>query len=124
MHFGWRGVDEHKRVCFGDFQLEVDDEGVEFVELHVERGTKTRSGCEGQQECAFNTRMYASGEYCCPVALLKKYISFRAAHMILPHSPFYLQPANTITQHIWHKNQVVGVNSLSKFMKVMSENAG
>ena len=124
MHFGWRGIDEHKRVCFGDFQLGRDDQGVEYVEFCVERGTKTRNGCEGQQERAFNPRMYAVGGYRCPVALFNKYVSVRPAHTKLAHSPFYLQPANTITQHIWYKNQPVGANSLSKFMKVMTENAG
>ena len=97
---GWRGIDEQKRVCFGNFQLGVDDEGVEFVELHVERGTKTRSGCEGQQECAFNSIMHALSGYHCPVDLFKKYKSVRPAHTKLPHSPFYLQPARDLSNII------------------------
>ena len=55
MHFGWRGIDEHKHVCFGDFI----DGGVEFAEFCVKRGSKTRRDCEGQQESDFNPKMYA-----------------------------------------------------------------
>jgi len=50
MHFGWRGVDEHRRVCCGDFEVGSDDQGIEYVELKTERGTKTRTGCERQKE--------------------------------------------------------------------------
>ena len=126
MHFGWRGVDEHRRVCYGDFELGCDDEGVEFVQFKVERGTKTRTGCEGQQERAFNPRMYAHGGENCPVNLFKTYISHRPPHTTKDDSPFYLQPANIIStrSNIWYKNQPVGINSLKKYMKTMTENAG
>ena len=124
MHFGWRGVDEHRRVCYGDFQLGNDDEGTEFVELIIERGTKTRNGLEEQQDQAFNPRMYATGGERCPVALFKKYLAFRPEHTRATDSPFYLQPANTVTPSVWYKNQPVGINSLCKFMKKMTESAG
>ena len=42
MHFGWRGVDEHRRVCCG---VGSDDQGIQYVELKTERGTKIRTGC-------------------------------------------------------------------------------
>ena len=67
----------------------------------MERGTKTRSGCEGQQECAFDPIMHALGGYHCPVDLFKKYISVRPAHTKLPHSPFYLQPARDLSNIIF-----------------------
>ena len=124
MHFGWRGVDEHRRVCYGDFELCIDDDSVEYVELKIERGTKTRTGCEGQKERAFNPRMYATGGEKCPIALFKKYISLRPPRTQKPDSPFYLLPANTSTPSIWYKHQPVGVNTLSKFMKVMTDSAG
>ena len=124
MHFGWRGVDEHRRVRFGDFEKGVDDDGVEFFELKVERGTKTRTGLEGQQDRAFNPRMYATGCERCPVKLLSKYFSLRPAHACLLDSPFYIQQANLISTETWYKNQPVGVNTLCKFMKTMTENAG
>ena len=47
MHFSWRGVDEHRRVCYGDFELGKDDEDVEYVELKTDRETNTRNGYEG-----------------------------------------------------------------------------
>jgi hypothetical protein len=116
MHFGWRGVDEHRRVCFGDMVHGVDDENIEFFEMKTERGTKTRNGAVGQHERAFNPRMYATGGDRCPVKLMKKYLGLRPPHCCLPNSPFYLQPANTpVTSNslIWYKNQPVGINTLS-----------
>ena len=99
----------------------MDDDGVEFFELKVKRGTKTRTGLEGQQDRAFNPRMYATGCERCPVKLLSKYFSLCPAHACLPDSPSYIQPANLISTETWYKNQPVGVN---KFMKTMTENAG
>ena len=123
VHFGLRGVDEHRRMCYSDFELSLDDNGTEFVELKVERGTKTRTGCEYQQERAFNPRMYAIGGDQCPVKLFKKYISLCPQHTKYSNSPFYIQPAVKINDMIWYKNQPVGINSLGKYMKIMSDGA-
>ena len=46
--------------AYGDFELGLDDNGIEFVELKLERGTK-HTGGDWQQERAFNPRMYAIG---------------------------------------------------------------
>ena len=40
-------------MCYGDFELGLDDNGIEFVELKVERETKTRTGYEWQQKARF-----------------------------------------------------------------------
>ena len=93
MHFGWRVIDEHKRVCFGDFQLGRDDQGVEYVEFCVERGTKTRNGCEGQQERAFNPRMYAVGGYRYSIA--SKIQQKKMSHLISSTSSPLENVANT-----------------------------
>ena len=68
--------------------------------------------------------MYATETERCPDKILKKYMSLRPAHACLPDSPFCLQPANIVSDSLWYKNQPVGDNSLCKFMRVMSENAG
>ena len=55
MHFGWRGRDEQRKVQLGDFEIHEDpSDGLQFVQFCVERGTKTRTGLEGQQERAFS----------------------------------------------------------------------
>ena len=40
MHFGWRGGDEHRRACYGDFRGGVSDDGREYFEFSVEHGSK------------------------------------------------------------------------------------
>lgn len=102
----------------------MDDDKMEYIELKIERGTKTRSGLEGQPERAFNPRMHAAGGNHYPVFIFKKYLSLRPPNTCKSDSLFYLQPANTITEQIWYKYQPVGVNSLSKYMKIMTSNAG
>ena len=89
----------------------------------MECGTKTQTGCEWQQECAFNPRMYDIGEDWCPVQLLKNYIILRPQHTKDSDSPIYLQPAIKVNDMIWYNNQTVGINSLSKYMKLMCDGA-
>ena len=48
IYFILKGIDEHRRMCYGDFELGSDGNGTEFVELKVESGTKTQTGCEWQ----------------------------------------------------------------------------
>jgi len=115
MHFGWRGVDEHRRVRYGDITWGVDSEGGEYIELKIERGTKTRNGLEGQQNRAYNPTMYATESGRCPVKILNKYMSLRPAHACLPD--FYLQPATVVSDLMWYKNQPVSVNKLCKLWK-------
>ena len=124
MHFGWRGNDEHRRTCLGDFHISKDENGTEFVEFRTERGTKTRTGAEWQQERAFNPRMYATGTDHCPVKHFKKYVSLRTDKAHESESPFYLAVTNAPDSRVWYKNQPLGVNTFSEFMKTMAQNAG
>ena len=111
MHFGWRGSDENCRTCLGDFHISKDENGTEFVEFCTERGTKTRTGAEWQQERAFNPCMYATGTDRCPVKYFKKYVSLRTDKA---QSPFYLAVTNAPDSRVWYKNQPLGVNTLSE----------
>ena len=99
-------------MCYGDFELGLEDNGIEFLELKVERGTKTRTGCEWQQERAFNPKMYAICGDQCPVQLFKEY---------KPSDPSTQK--TQILHFTWYKNQPVGINSLSKYMKLMCDGA-
>ena len=126
MHFGWRGCDEHRRACYGDFRF-GRDKGQEYVEFCTERGTKTRTGAEsGESLRAFNPRMYATGTERCPVSIFKNYIQKRPQQACKPDSPLYLSVANSVTNDsaTWYKNQLVGKVTLGKFMKSMAERAG
>ena len=90
MHFGWRGCDEHRCACYGDF-LFGRHKGQEYVEFCTERGTKTRTGAEaGESLRGFNPRMYATGTERCPVSIFKNYIQKRPQQACKPDSPLYL----------------------------------
>ena len=124
MHFGWRGRDEQRKVCLGDFQLKTDTvDGREYLEFCVERGTKTRTGLEGQREHAFNPWMYATGDQHCPVAVFKKMVAHRPPDMMKPDDPFYLQTIPNPKGDIWFKRQPMGVNKLGSLMKSIATSA-
>ena len=124
MHFGWRSRDEQRKVCLGDFQLKSDlVDGKEYLELCVERGTKTRTGLEGQRELAFNPRMYATGDRRCPIAIFKKMVAHRPPDMMKPDDPFYLQTIPNPKGDVWFKRQPMGVNKLGSLMKSIAASA-
>ena len=125
MHFGWRGCDEHRRACYGDFRGGVSDDGREYMEFSVERGSKTRTGADpGEAQRAFHPRMFATGAIRCPVTIFRKFLEKRPLKACSPNSPMYLAVANKQTDRIWYKIQPIGVNTLGKFMKCMAEAAG
>lgn len=43
VHFGLRGSDEHREMCWDDIKLCADTDGQEYLEF-TERQTKTRTG--------------------------------------------------------------------------------
>ena len=105
MHFGWRGRDEQRKVCFGDLRLKADPaaDGCEYVEFCVECGTKTRYGLEGQQERLFPPRMYATGNSRCPVSIFKKMIAHRPPDVMQPNDPFFLAIIPSPKGDVWFK---------------------
>ena len=100
--FSLRGIVEHRHMYYGDFELGLNDNGIEFVTLKVEHETKTLTGCEWNQERVINPRMYAISGDQCPVQLFRKYISLRPQHAKYSDSPFYLQPAIKVNDMIWY----------------------
>ena len=45
VHFGLRGCQEHREMCWGDVKLRRDSQGKEYLEYN-ERQTKTRTGAD------------------------------------------------------------------------------
>ena len=43
IHFGLRGIDEHRKLDWGDVSIKKDEQGSEYLEFN-ERDTKTRTG--------------------------------------------------------------------------------
>ena len=117
MHFGWRGRDEHRKVCLGDFHVGQDSNGTDYVEFDTEQGTKTRRGMEWETGRAFNPRMYATGDERCPVKHFTLYLSLRPLSASTPDLPLYMLVMNNLKPNVWYKNQPIGVNTLGGFMK-------
>ena len=57
--FGLRGADEHRDMCWGDFQLLSDESGHEFLEFQ-ERQTKTRQGSNPRDIRQVKPKMWAN----------------------------------------------------------------
>ena len=122
MHFGWRGRNEQRKVCFGDLKLTSDlEEDREYVEFCVERGTKTTHGLEGQHDRLFSPRMYATGTKRCPVSIFKKVIAHRPPEMMKPDDPFFLATIPNPKSEIWFKKQPMGVTKLGNIMKEIAK---
>lgn len=129
VHFGLRGSNEHRDMCWGDITLGTDIQGQEYLEFS-ERQTKTRTGENPRDVRKVKPKMWSNNEniYKCPVAVYKQYSVLRPADFCRPEDPFYLathtNPNNMKQTDQWFKRQPIGVNKLSSLMKRMVEKAG
>ncbi|XP_052230266.1 uncharacterized protein LOC127844242 [Dreissena polymorpha] len=129
IHFGLRGSDEHRSLCWGDLKLCTDDEGNEYLEFE-ERQSKTRQGGNPRDVRDVKPKMWANeivGEKC-PVAIYKEYTSRRPADYCKPSDPFYIA-THTMQSNIkpsdqWFKRQPIEQNKLTSIMKRMAKAAG
>ncbi|XP_069128860.1 uncharacterized protein KIAA1958 homolog [Argopecten irradians] len=126
VHFGMRGVTEHRDMKWGDVKLCRDTENHEYIEFN-ESQTKTRPGSNPKNVRAVPPRAWATPENPtrCPVANYKMYKSRRPPTYCNTDDPFYIATnTNTEKSNKWYKCQPVGVNKLGSFMRNMAENAG
>ena len=128
IHFGLRGCQEHRDMCWGDVTLKRDDGGREYLEF-TERQTKTRTGENPRDIRTVKPKLWANmnNPDRCPIKIYKKYAEIRPTGFSEPNNPFYV--ATTTVHHpspqeIWFKRNPVGVNKLSSMMKRMVERAG
>lgn len=126
VHFGMRGVTEHRDMCWGDIKLCKDSENNEYIEFR-ERQTKTRPGSNPKNVRAVPPRAWATPKTPsrCPVATYKVYQSRRPPTYCHDDAPYYIATnTNMDKSSRWFKCQPVGVNKLGRFMTTMAENAG
>ena len=124
--FGWRAVDEHQKVLYGDVKLRTpENRNLDYVEWLIERGTKTRNGVSGtSKERNFNPKFYATGEpNRCPVMIFKAFIKHRPEVMKNESNPFYLGVIHRPRSNIWFKTSKLGERSLRSVMKNMGNDA-
>ena len=129
LHFGLRGCQEHRDMCWGDVKLQKTASGVEYLELH-ERQTKTRTGSDCSYVRTIPPKMFATdGTERDPVAVYKCFARKRPEEMNQDDAPFYLAVNNglktdSLATKGWFKSGAVGKNKLNGLMKTMVQKAG
>lgn len=129
--FGMRGgISEHRNLQWGDVRLRNDPIIGEYLELDLERQTKTRTGDDPNNIRKTKPTQHANTDDAsrCPVELYKLFRSKRPESMMSEDSPYYIAPVtNVVNPKItdrWFLSQPVGVNKLRSLMKKMKEEAG
>ena len=123
-YFGWRAVDEHQKVLYGDVKLRTPGNGdPEYVKWLIEWGTKTRNGVSGtSKERNFNPKFYTTGELNhCPVMIFKAFIKHHSEVMKNESHPLYLGVIHQPRSNIWFKTSELGERSLRSVMKNMAD---
>ena len=94
----------------------------EYIEW-VEGITKTRKGGLQKPTCRLTQRMFPMGGSRCPVAALEFMVSKRPLDL-RSSGPLYLQPLQKPKPDIWFSHQPVGVNTINRYMKDITMQAG
>ncbi|XP_033745632.1 zinc finger MYM-type protein 3-like [Pecten maximus] len=129
LHFGMRGGEEHRQLCWGDIQHGYDQElNREFLQF-CERQTKTRTGIDTTNTRCSKPTMYAEpNSDRCPVAAYNVYKEKRPIDFCYDEHPFYLGTVtHTKTPHPndqWFLRAPVGRNKLYKLMKSIATKSG
>ena len=125
IHFGMRGCQEHRDLCWGDVKLCKDAQGNEYL-VYNERQTKTRSGVDASNVRKVSPKMFSTGDERDPVVVYKIYCEKRTENIMADNAPFYLEINHTKTdgsKKHWFKSAPMGVNKLSTLMKTMASKA-
>ena len=126
LHFGFRARDEARKLCFGDIKLCVDENNGRYIEWDTERGSKTRTGAEwNNNHRIFNPKAYETGLSDCPVKIYEKFLKFRPPDACQEDSPFFLRPkviasnddnSAKTCDNLWYYSTPLGKNKLGKFL--------
>ena len=128
IHFGLRGCQEHRQMCWGDVKLCRDSLGKEYLE-HNERQTKTRTGADPPNVRKVMPKMFSTRVECNPVDVYKLYCEKRPQNMLGDDSPFYLGINHTrrsqedMQNKNWFKYAPMDVNKLNSLTKTMAAKA-
>lgn len=128
IHFGLRGSDEHRDMCWGDINLCTDSNGQEYLDF-TERQTKTRTGANPRDVRCVKPKMWSNIENPerCPVTVYKQYALLRPTDFCKSEDPFYI--ATNTKKYLEpgdksFKKQPIGVNKLTSLMSRMATAAG
>ena len=109
IHFGIRGCQEHRDLCWGDVKLCKDAQGNAYL-VYNERQTKTRSGVDASKVQKVSPKKFSTGGERDPVVACKIYFEKRPENMMADDAPFYLginhmktdsSKKHGSSQHLW-----------------------
>jgi hypothetical protein len=116
LHFARRGMEATHDMKKDDLYFEMKSDGVETMQL---KDTVTKNHRSGENSLSSRAIMYSTGENACPIKLIKTYISKLSAK-----NPFLWQrPKQDYHDDDleWYINSKIGINTLSHFMKNISQ---
>lgn len=120
LHFGLRGIQEHRNTCWGDVTLNKTADSVEFLEYN-ERQTKTPTDANVSDVRPLAPKMFATNSSeKDPVAVYKLFVQKRPDGMKGAESPFYLAvnhvKARSSSSKSWFKGRHKQLGGLMKEM--------
>ena len=127
IHFGLRGCDEHRQMCWSDVKLLRDADGTEYLE-YCERQNKTRSGEEPRNIRPVKPKAFARPDgprEKDPDFAYKFYSEKRPSSMQTVEALYYLGINHSKdSSKWWFKASPMRVNKLTSLMKTMTGKAG
>lgn len=121
LHFGRRGREGLRELKKQHFVFKFDDHGNEYCTLSHNSLEKNYQGVS-MHELNHDQRMYSTGHEHCPLRSLKKYLN-----LLHPDQEAFFQRPRVSgfeNESIWYSKLPVGVNTIGKFMSMISQNAG
>ena len=113
IHFGLRGCDDYRQMCWSDVKLLRDADGTEYLE-YCEHQTKTRSGEEPRNIRPVKPKAFAKPDgppEKDPVFVYKFYSEKRPSLMQTVEAPYYVGINHSKdSSKCWFKASPMGVN--------------
>lgn len=98
-----------------DYRFGLDESNIESVEF-IEDPTKTRQSGLSANPRSFLSKMFATGDDMCPVAIFKEFLCHSPPELGTT-GPLYLSCVKDPTSQVWYKRQPMGVNKINQMME-------
>lgn len=109
------GRQEHYSMTVEDFRFGLDENNMESVKFN-EHPTKTRQSGPSAKPQSFRSKIFATEDYLCPVAIFKEFLCHRPPELRTT-GPLYLSCVKNPTSQVWYKRQPMRVNKTNQMMK-------
>ena len=117
-----RGQENLRMLKVTDFKIKTGTDGVKYVQKVTAELDKNHQGNTGNNwPEGSGGKIYASNNEICPVTSFEKYLSKNNTET----DRLFQQAKDTVIEsdNVWYRNEPMGVNTLSGFMKKLSMRA-